>query len=84
MSALVDFLMGVGPDGSGRRIGEVLAFDDAQLERRHDFIQWLFPLPEPSRTVPGSPVLLPRDVAALKAVPLAGEHLRLAAARMLG
>jgi hypothetical protein len=30
-------------------IGEILAFNDHELERRHDFIQWLFALPEPSR-----------------------------------
>jgi hypothetical protein len=62
----------------------VLAFDDLQLESRHDFIQWLFPLPEPSRAVPGSPVLTEADAAALRASPAAQANLRAAAERMLG
>ena len=46
---------------------DVLAFDDAAIERTHDFIQWLFPLTEPSAAVAGSPVLTPEDVAAIQA-----------------
>ena len=30
---------------------------DSELERTHDYIQWLFPLLAPSNAVPGSPVL---------------------------
>ncbi len=54
---LIAFLSGQGPDGSGRTLDQVLAFSDAELEAAHDYIQWLFPLREPSRAVPGSPVL---------------------------
>lgn len=82
MSRVVDFLNGEGPDGAGRDLQTVLAFDDGQLEARHDFIQWLFPLPEPSRAVPGSPVLTPPDIAALRASPAARANLRRAAERM--
>jgi len=41
----------------------VLSTTDGQLEERHDWIQWAFPLAQPSRAVPGSPVLGPRDLA---------------------
>ncbi len=56
------FLEGEGPDARGRTVFDVLAFDDAGLERAHDFIQWLFPLMEPSAAVPDAPVLT-RDEA---------------------
>jgi len=76
------FLRGDAPDAAGRRLAEVLAFDDARLEARHDFIQWLFPLPEPSRAVPGSPVLDAAQAAAIRADPKALEGLRAALSRM--
>ena len=75
MSAILDFLTGEGPDGAGRNIGEVLAFGQDELERRHDYIQWLFPLDEPSAAVPGSPVLTRSDIAAVTASPAAQANL---------
>ena len=83
MSAVTEFLDGTGTDSAGRRIAEVLAFDDAALEHRHDFVQWLFPLPEPSVAVPGSPVLTDADAAAIRADPAAQANLAAAATRML-
>jgi Opioid growth factor receptor (OGFr) conserved region. len=65
-SPIIAFLEGEGPDGRGRTVFDVLAMDDAALEQHHDFIQWLFPLPEKSQAVPGSPVLTPEDVLALQ------------------
>ena len=39
-----------GRDAAGwLMIGEIRALNDHELERRHNFIQWLFALPEPSR-----------------------------------
>ena len=46
------FLEGEGVDARGRSIFDVLGMDNVALERTHDFIQWLFPLPEPSAAVP--------------------------------
>ena len=60
------FLEGQGVDGRGRGLFDVLAFDDAALELNHDFIQWLFPLPEPSAAVPDAPVLDPEGVRAIQ------------------
>jgi hypothetical protein len=80
--AIHGFLRGDGLDGRGRRLAEVLAFDDYRIEAVHDFIQWLFPLPEPSRAVPGSPVLEPEEAAAIRADPLALEGFRAGLARM--
>jgi hypothetical protein len=53
-----EFLEGKA-DGSERSIDKVLTFDDTALERNHGLIQWLFPLPEPSRAQPSSPILPP-------------------------
>jgi hypothetical protein len=33
-----------------------------ELERVHDYIQWLFPLPEPSGANPGAPTLTPEAI----------------------
>ena len=81
-SDLQAFMMGGGVDGQGRTFEPVLAFDDERLERHHDFIQWLFPLDEASRAVPGSPVLDSATISALRASPVAQARLAQASARM--
>lgn len=37
-------------------------YTDTRLEVEHDYIQWLFPLPEPSRFHPGAPILTAADI----------------------
>ena len=76
------FLAGSGRDGGGRRLADVLAFDDAQVEGVHDFIQWCFPLDEPSRAVPGAPVLTAAAAEAIRVDASAREGLRAALERM--
>ncbi|MGO4706897.1 opioid growth factor receptor-related protein [Microvirga sp. 2MCAF38] len=61
------YLSGIGPDGCGRDIEEVLAFSDDDLEYIHDYIQWLFPLPTRSMAQPDAPVLTSEEIAAIKA-----------------
>jgi hypothetical protein len=82
-SALHAFLAGVGPDGRGRRLDDVLALPDRDLERIHDYIQWLFPLTTRSGAQPDAPVLTPSDLAAIPADAIAVANLRRAADRML-
>ncbi|KMO13454.1 opioid growth factor receptor-related protein [Methylobacterium platani] len=77
------FLAGRGRDGRGRSLAEVLAFDDARIEGVHDFIQWLFPLREASRAVPGAPVLGAAEAEAIRADPAARAGLLSARDRML-
>jgi len=79
---ILAFLAGRGRDGSGRLLSEVLAFDDAAIEGVHDFIQWCFPSMEPSRAVPGAPVLAPGEAEAIRADPEARAGLARALARM--
>lgn len=64
--AIVAFLEGEGTDGHGRTVLDVLAFNDVRLETSHDFIQWLFPLNEPSGAVADAPVLTPADIEAIR------------------
>jgi hypothetical protein len=82
-SPLHSYLTGEGADGRGRRIEDVLGFSDEALERSHDYVQWLFPLPTRSMAQPGAPVLSPADIAAIRADGRALANLRRAAARML-
>lgn len=82
-SAIVTFLEGEGRDGRGRTLSDLLAFGDEDMERHHDYIQWLFPLGTPSRAVPGSPVLSTADIAAIRASPACQRNLAQATARMI-
>ena len=63
---IIAFLGGVGPDSHGRLLNDIWVFSDTEIERTHNFIQWLFPLVEPSLTVPGSPTLTSADAVALR------------------
>lgn len=69
MSQLIDFYRGEGADAEGRRLDDILTWRDNMLEAVHDFIQWLFPLPEPSRFNPDAPLLTPDDIAAFRRDP---------------
>lgn len=42
---IVVFFAG-GKDDEGRTLDEMLSWSDLKLERLHDYIQWMFPLPE--------------------------------------
>jgi hypothetical protein len=61
----------------------VLSFDVARLETTHDYIQWLFPLPEPSTFNPEAPVLTERVIQALQGDPRLMARVRRALERML-
>jgi hypothetical protein len=81
-SPLVRFYRGNGVDTRGRTLDDILAWDDEQLEAVHDYIQWLFPLDEPSRFNPSAPLLTPADRAAFRQPALAA-NLRRSLERML-
>jgi hypothetical protein len=76
------FLEGTGTDHRGRSIAHILAFDDESLEAVHDYIQWLFPLPQSSRFSAEAPALSVREVAAIAASSVARRNLLAAAARL--
>jgi hypothetical protein len=60
------FLAGIGTDGVGRRIDQILDFDDVHWDRTHDFIQWLFPLTEASRSVRNAPILTDDEITQIR------------------
>jgi hypothetical protein len=84
MSALIEFLRGKGRDGAGRRLADVWAMNDAEMERSHDFIQWLFPLDEPSAAMPDAPVLTAEDFTVIGRDSAIRAAIRRSLDRMLG
>lgn len=54
---LLRFYAGVGTDHRGRTIEDIWSFSRDELEHVHDYIQWLFPLDEPSAFNPDAPLV---------------------------
>ena len=79
---LIDFLSGAKPDSEGRLLDEILAWPDARLEQVHDFIQWLFPLPDPSPVNPDAPLLDAAAIATIRSRPDLKAAVRRSYARM--
>src|SRR5207249_4524440 len=83
MSAIILFYRGSGGDHRGRRLDDILAWEDEMLEAVHDFIQWLFPLDEPSGANASAPVLTPDDIETFRREPALRDRLRDSLKRML-
>jgi hypothetical protein len=79
---LTHFFSG-GEDDQGRTFEEILGWDDARLEMVHDYIQWIFPLPERSGANPWAPVLDAASIAAIRRSAEMQGRLRAAFERML-
>jgi hypothetical protein len=62
MSPVVRFYSGQGTDERGRSLADIQGLDDTRMEYFHDFIQWMFPLRQPSAFNAGAPVLTDDDV----------------------
>jgi hypothetical protein len=82
-TSLLAFYNGDGRDTQGRTHAEILAWSDAALEAVHDYIQWLFPLPEPSGANPWAPLLTAPVIEAFHHSPEMRGRLRAAWLRML-
>ena len=67
MSQLLAFYRGQGTDTEGRTLADLWAYSDREMEAVHDFIQWMFPLREPSRFNSDAPLLTDADIAAFAA-----------------
>ncbi|KAI5921988.1 opioid growth factor receptor conserved region-domain-containing protein [Camillea tinctor] len=72
-----------GPDARGRTLEQILAWDDAQLERAHDYIQLVFPLPEGSVFSLAAPILDEATFLHWRARPELQDAMRRVLARML-
>ncbi len=82
-SRLIEFYSGRAPDHAGRFLHEIQQWPDERLEAVHDFIQWLFPLREPSPVNPQAPVPDRATIEAFEAQPELRETLRTSFRRML-
>lgn len=80
---IVAFYRDGARDDEGRTLREILAWRDDDLEDVHDFIQWLFPLPERSGANPSAPTLDAATIDAFRSTPVMRERLRQALDRMV-
>jgi len=64
MSQVTEFLLNRGPDHKGRKLDEIWDYDSEMFDHCHDFIQWMFPIPKPSKFFVGDncPILTLEDV----------------------
>lgn len=63
---LIAFYRGEGFDHKGRRLEDIWALSPFWLEHTHDYIQWLFPIPEAGRFNAFAPLLTPTVQAAFE------------------
>jgi hypothetical protein len=82
-SRIIGFYSGADPDHRGRYLHEIQRWSDDQLEKVHDYIQWLFPLPEPSGFNLAAPVLSRESIQEFRARPDLQEKLRGSFRRMV-
>jgi hypothetical protein len=82
-SRLLRFYRGTATDSSGRSIEDIWKYDHRRLEMVHDYIQWLFPIPEASRFNPDAPMLTTEDAKAFRGDRALGTRLLRSLAVML-
>lgn len=70
-------------DAQGRTLSSILAWSDDELEHCHNYIQTLFPLPEPSPFNPAAPVISCGVFKAFRQDPALRNRLKEAFCRML-
>lgn len=83
MNRLIGFYLGSHPDDRRRMLAEILEQDDLWLELTHDYIQWLFPLAEPSRVNRDAPLVDAATAAVFRQDALLRRHLMASYLRML-
>lgn len=84
VTSLLDFLRGTGRDPQRRRIAEVWAMTNEDLEASAAAVAWLFPLDAADAADPSHPVLDAEDWVALRRDREIRANLRRSLDRMLG
>ena len=69
MSKILKFYRGEAPNTDGLLFDATVNLTDRQMEIGHQWVQWMFPLPEPSKAHPSSPVMSSDDIAAFVSTP---------------
>ena len=72
---LIQFYLGLSPDPEGRMLRDIWSWSFENLEHVHNYIQWLFPLNEPSRFNLGAPVLKREAIRSFRTDPKLRENL---------
>ncbi len=80
---IIGFYSGEEPDHRGRYLHEIQVWPDDQLEAVHDFIQWLFPLPEPSGFNAAAPILNRESMQEFRKRSELHQNLRVSFLRMM-
>lgn len=80
---IVSFYAGRAVDDRGRSLRQIWRWPDEKLERVHDYIQWLFPLTEPSGFNPEAPTLDEEAIHEFRTRPELRTNLRVSFIRML-
>ncbi|KAJ3114503.1 hypothetical protein HDU96_002017 [Phlyctochytrium bullatum] len=86
-SRIVRYYLGLSPEEGAE--DEIETFDShlklsqRELEAKHDFIQWFFPLDEPSFFNRNAPVLNEEDIEAFRSTPVLQAQVRRAFVKML-
>jgi len=83
ISRIIGFYSGEEPDHRGRYLHEIQEWADDQLEGVHDYIQWLFPLPEPSGFNAAAPILTRESIQEFRTWPELQQKLRVSFLRMM-
>lgn len=63
---LFDFYLGSATGPRNLTLDEILLLTNGQFEQSHDLIQWIFPLPEPSKHNKAAPLLDDETIVAMK------------------
>jgi len=83
MNPIVPFYSGQASDNRGRSLKDIQRWPDDRLEAVHDYIQWMFPLREPSAFNPEAPLLDDETIQAFRSRPNLQENLRASFTRIL-
>lgn len=84
MSRVLDFYRGKLRHPTGADIESIWGWDHDRLEHEHTYIQWLFPLRDPSRAVPGSPTITEAEVQEFNRDPALRKRVLRSLSCMLG
>ena len=71
-----DFLKGNEPDIYKRYLKDIWMMSDDQIENKHNFIQWIFPLNVKSNAVPSSPILTKKEIISIKKSETAQKNIK--------
>ncbi|MDR5900183.1 opioid growth factor receptor-related protein [Halomonas vilamensis] len=71
---MIEFYCGEGRDHKGRYLDDIWALSHFWLEHTHDYIQWLFPIPEAGRFNAFASLLTPAVQAAFEGSDVMRQH----------